>query len=64
MKLAIEGMHCQGCVQRVQRALEKVAGVSIEKVEVGSAVVTADAEKEQAIVDAIRKIGFEPRITG
>lgn len=63
MKLAIEGMHCQGCVQRVRKALEKVDGVTIQQVDVGSAELIADAAREAAVLDAIRKTGFEPRIT-
>jgi len=61
MKLAIEGMHCQGCVQRVRKALEKLDGVSVADVQVGSAVVAADDDREPAILEAVRKLGFEPR---
>jgi len=61
MKVAIEGMHCQNCVQRVRKALEKLDGVKVESVEVGSAVLAADAAREGAVLDAIRQVGFEPR---
>ncbi|HWZ31678.1 MAG TPA: heavy metal-associated domain-containing protein [Bryobacteraceae bacterium] len=61
MKVAIEGMHCQACVQRVRKALEKVDGVSVAQVEVGSAVVAADPAREAAVLDAVRKAGYEPR---
>ena len=61
MKLVIEGMHCQNCVQRVRKALEKIDGVRVEDVEVGSAVLTADAAMEPAVLEAVRKAGFEPR---
>jgi copper chaperone len=61
MKVAIEGMHCQACVQRVRKALEKVDGVSVSQVEVGSAVVAADPAYEAAVLDAVRKAGYEPR---
>jgi copper chaperone len=61
MKLAIEGMHCQGCVTRVRKALEKVEGVSVNQVDVGSAEVSADASRETAILDAVRKLGFQPQ---
>jgi copper chaperone CopZ len=64
MKLAIEGMHCQACVQRVRKALEKVDGVQVQDVEVGSAEVAADTSHQSAVLDAIRKIGFEPRVSG
>jgi copper chaperone len=61
MKLAIEGMHCENCVQRVLKALEKIDGVRVEDVEVGSAVLTADATMEPVVLEAVRKAGFEPR---
>ncbi|MBZ5605162.1 MAG: heavy-metal-associated domain-containing protein [Acidobacteriia bacterium] len=61
MKVAIEGMHCQGCVQRVRKALEKVEGVSVNDVQVGSAEVTTDASHEGAVIEAVTKIGFEAR---
>ena len=32
LQLAIEGMHCDGCVNRVTTALGKVAGVKVRKV--------------------------------
>lgn len=63
MKIAIEGMHCQACVQRVRKAIEKVDGVSVQQVEVGSAVVTSDPAHEPAVLDAIRKAGYENRKT-
>ena len=59
MKLSIEGMHCQACVNRVQKALEKVNGVHVESVEVGSAVVGAQPDQEQAILEAVRKAGYQ-----
>jgi copper chaperone len=61
MKVAIEGMHCQACVQRVRKALEKVDGVSVAQVAVGSADVAVDPAHEAAVLDAVRKAGYEPR---
>lgn len=62
--LAIDGMHCGGCVSRVAAALGKVAGVTVEKVEVGSAKLAyAPAEvSPAAIAEAIAKIGFPARV--
>lgn len=60
MKLRIDGMHCQACVQRVSKAIQKVEGVRVEQVEVGSAVVAADPSHEAAVLDAIRKSGYTP----
>jgi copper chaperone CopZ len=56
MELKIEGMHCGACVRRVTQALEKTAGVKVESVAIGSAVIeTADAA---AAVAALQKAGF------
>ncbi|MGD1097773.1 MAG: heavy metal-associated domain-containing protein [Bryobacteraceae bacterium] len=61
MRIAIDGMHCQACVQRVRKAIEKVEGVAIQQVEVGSAVVTADSARETTVLEAVRKAGYEAR---
>lgn len=63
LKLAIEGMHCGGCVTRVTNALKKLDGVDVKQVEVGSAQVEFDESKTQAntILDAVNKIGFAAR---
>jgi copper chaperone len=63
MKIAIEGMHCDGCVRRVLKALERVDGAMVEQVDIGSAVVGIDPSREEAVLDAVRKIGFEARKT-
>jgi len=60
MKLAIEGMHCDACVRRVRKAIEKIEGVQVEAVGVGSAVVGARPEQEQAVLEAVRKAGYTP----
>jgi copper chaperone CopZ len=59
MKISIEGMHCQACVRRVEKALAAVA--KVESVEIGSASVSADTSHEQAVLDAVRKAGYEAR---
>ncbi len=41
-RLSIEGMHCEHCVEVVREALEAVRGVSVERVEVGTADVVYD----------------------
>ena len=60
MHIAIDGMHCQSCVNRVRKALEGVAGARPEKVEVGSAEVAVEPGREQAVLEAVRKAGYEP----
>jgi copper chaperone len=64
MNIAIDGMHCQACVARVRKALESVEGARPERVEVGSAVVAVDAGHEQAVLEAVRKAGYEPHAAG
>jgi copper chaperone CopZ len=63
VRLAIEGMHCGGCVTRVAGALKKLEGVEVETVEVGSARIGLDEERTQlpAVLAAIEKIGFAAR---
>jgi copper chaperone CopZ len=53
-------MHCQACVQRVRKALDRVEGARVENVEVGSAEVAIDPAREAAVLEAIRKAGYEP----
>ena len=61
MQIAIQGMHCQACVRRVQKALENVEGAKVEAVEVGSAVVNVEPARETAVLEAVRKAGYEAR---
>lgn len=60
MKIAIEGMHCDACVRRVKKALEKVPGITVENVAVGSADVSTDEAHRPAVLEAIREAGYEP----
>jgi Cu+-exporting ATPase len=62
IELAIDGMHCDGCVQRVLGALQKVPGVHTEKVELGKARLQVEDGKESAILAALDNIGFDARI--
>ena len=63
LSLSIEGMHCGGCVNRVTTALGKAPGVTVEKVEVGSALVEFDPAltSPAAIVEAVNRLGFTAR---
>ncbi|HEX7120295.1 MAG TPA: heavy-metal-associated domain-containing protein [Longimicrobiales bacterium] len=64
--LTIEGMSCGHCVQAVDRALKGVAGVEVEQVGIGSAVVAYDpaAVKPEAIREAVSEAGYEVRDIG
>jgi len=60
MKVAIEGMHCQACVRRVQNAIVSVEGAKAPQVEIGSADVSVDPKREELVLTAIRNAGYEP----
>ena len=51
IKLQIDGMTCSHCVAAVKQAIESVPGAKAEKVEIGSASVTAN---DPAPIDAIK----------
>jgi copper chaperone len=61
MTVEIDGMHCQACVARVRKALEKVKEAKIERVDVGSAEITIDSLLEPVVLDTIRNAGYEAR---
>jgi copper chaperone CopZ len=60
LKFEISGMHCGACVRRVTAALEKIPGVQVKSVEVGSAQVDYDPSLAgpEVIRSAVEKIGF------
>jgi copper chaperone CopZ len=64
--IAIDGMHCGGCVKRATEALKKVPGLTPEKVEIGRARVQLDEAQAtpDAAVAALEKLGFDARIAG
>jgi len=59
-ELRVSGMHCNGCVQSLQRALGEVAGVSgVEvRLEDGSARVRGRGVSLPALEAAVRSLGF------
>lgn len=58
--LKIEGMSCGHCVRAVRGALDAVAGVDVEQVELGSASVRFDPARTDAarIARAIEEAGY------
>jgi copper ion binding protein len=60
VELIIEGMSCEHCVARVEKALAAVEGVSEAEVrlEPGSATVTGDAVSEADLVEAVDRAGY------
>ena len=62
MRIEIAGMHCQACVARVRKALEKLDGAQVREVEVGSADVEIDPARQAEALQAIEKAGYQPHI--
>ena len=64
VELQVEGMHCAGCVGRVERALTAVAGVTEARVNLaeGRAAVRLDRPAPAAeLVAAVDRAGFRAR---
>lgn len=58
--LKIDGMSCGHCVASVKQALERLDGITVQQVVVGSATVEYDpaAATLQQIADAIADAGY------
>ncbi len=61
IKLAIEGMSCNHCLNAVNRALSRLAGVRIKSVVIGRADLEFDPElvSPVGIVAAVEEAGFK-----
>jgi copper chaperone CopZ len=59
--LTIGGMSCQHCVRAVREALEAVPGVTVSRVEIGSAEVSFDPTQSssEAIAAAVSDAGYD-----
>lgn len=63
--VTVQGMHCAGCAEAVERALRRVAGVLDAKVDYARerAVVTADEEVSgEAVAKAVREAEYESEV--
>jgi copper chaperone len=60
LHLTIEGMTCEHCVRAVEQRLRGTPGVEVEKVEIGSADISynADAMTVDEIAEAIADEGY------
>lgn len=61
VKLSVEGMHCDGCVSRVEAALGQVPGAEVVDVSLddGAAEIrAADSAAGEAFVDAVEEAGY------
>ncbi len=61
--LEIGGMSCGHCVRAVEQALRDMAGVEVEQVEVGAAVVSYDGAvvRPEDIDRVVTEEGYEVR---
>jgi copper chaperone CopZ len=66
MTIAIGGMSCGHCVDRVAKALERLDRVELEQVRVGGATVAYDptVTSEERILEAIERQGYEVTASG
>ncbi|HEX2519037.1 MAG TPA: heavy metal translocating P-type ATPase, partial [Castellaniella sp.] len=66
LDLDVEGMTCASCVRRVETALAKVPGVTQASVNLATRsahiTLTADGTDTQALIEAVRKRGYEAQI--
>lgn len=60
MKLAVKGMHCEGCESAICDKVGKIGGVTACKAshEAEEVEVIAPAEQKDAIAAAIKKLGY------
>jgi copper ion binding protein len=60
LTLEIDGMSCGHCVQAVTEALQRVDGVQVEHVAIGTATVRYDPAKASVdqITDAVNDEGY------
>jgi copper chaperone CopZ len=60
VELKIEGMSCEHCAGRVEKALKAVPGVDGAQVvlEAGSATVTGESIRFDDLVEAVDRVGF------
>lgn len=63
--LKIEGMHCEGCTQRVTNVLERLHGVRAADVELENETARVEHAPEDPSVDemkeAVEKAGYTAR---
>ena len=65
VELNIEGMSCEHCVARTEKALAAVTGVNEVEVrlEPGSATVTGENVSLDDLIDAVDRAGFTATVS-
>ncbi|MDP4153113.1 MAG: heavy metal-associated domain-containing protein [Bacillota bacterium] len=60
VKIIIDGMGCENCVNAVKRSLSSIPNVKIKKVEIGRAVVEVDGFGDWSrLREAIEGAGYD-----
>ncbi len=62
IKLVINGMKCEGCVNRIKNALSKVKGIENTALSLESRNLTFTVKKEkivQEIIEKLENLGFQ-----
>jgi copper chaperone len=64
VQLKISGMSCDHCVARVNKALDGLDGVQVDRVRIGAAEVRFDpaAHSADELVEALRDVGYEATV--
>lgn len=60
-EIKIDGMHCEHCVARIEKALSSVSGVDKVKVNLKKGlakVECAETANDSALKDAVESLGF------
>lgn len=63
--LAVPGMHCAGCISKIERGLGEVAGIADARVNLSARQVTvhhAPSLKARDLVNELARIGFEAQL--
>lgn len=63
LELVVPGMHCAGCIGKVERGLKALPGVTTARANLSTKRVTVawdgDGLDQGRVVDAVRQLGFE-----
>jgi len=64
IELAIEGMHCRGCIEVVRTALGTLPGVRVRGVGMGMALVDVErgAGSVEVVLKGLERLGYEGRV--
>lgn len=59
MRINIKGLHCEHCVARVEKALNKLEGVSAKADLQGANLTLQNEISEEELAQAVRAAGYE-----